>query len=753
MAILQYLGLSRLLASCLLLALSSGAQEPVEPAPEASQWYALLVGCDEYPNLKESFPERYENEYRLLGPANDVALMREVLIDSLHVPPDHITTLVGGWEPEDKKIQPTRKNIRAKLLELEKDVKEANLKGQTLRVVLYFSGHGSQQHDSDRPGRDSEPDGLDEVFLPADVGTKGSVQGRIPNAMADDELGRAARDLQAAGAQVWMIFDCCHAATMARGGPRSRSLDPALFGLDIYEGTRGTLGPEPTLLTGQTLGNIVAMYASRSDARAPEMPLPLESEDAKPHGLFTWTLVEQLRQRGEAWTFRDLFGAVLEAYERNGDIAESLPVAEGGMNLSIETGLAESTLARWYLVADKLPTPRHLQFALLGPDGKALPPGPARDAVVSTLAPFGDRLEIVDVGPEVARVTLDEAGLWIQPGGKGQGDLMGVAVSDLTQRLGGLDLLRVAQKAVADDWAEPLGDVRILIERKAGGRGKLEALEAGDSLHPGDSFEISLIKPAGAIYDINVLHVGSDLEILSLYPPQGLTPRLGADVSEPVPLYEGTVVDPPLGLEHLIVFAVPREAGDPETNLVLRELDAVPRVGVVTIVTEWPSVGPPHWPRRVVELTTPLTGAPHTEVATPTDPWAIDATHAALAMSRGGWTLLLGDADGPRYAFVGNSGQARDPQALVQDRSFEAYAVFHYFPDRRIAFYASGSDGLDLVLIDKDLDGIADVQCERTEGEGWRVRAPVVLPWLSQGYLPPWQGKGKAPNRFSALVR
>jgi hypothetical protein len=70
-----------------------------------------------------------------------------------------------------------------------------------------------------------------------------------------------------------------------------------------------------------------------------------------------------------------------------------------------------------------------------------------------------------------------------------------------------------------------------------------------------------------------------------------------------------------------------------------------------------------------------------------------------------------------------------------------------------VAFYASGTDGLDLVLIDDDLDGIADVRCERSEGAEWRVRAPVVLPWLSAGHLSPHEGPGKAPNYFSALVR
>ncbi|MEE8468468.1 MAG: caspase family protein, partial [Planctomycetota bacterium] len=526
MAILHHLWTSRrwagchllgtgchLLATCLLLVVPGVGQEPVQPPPAASQWYALLVGCDEYPALKQRFPARYESELRLLGPANDVALMREVLSGSLRVPQDHITTLVGGWDPVDKSLQPTRKNIKAKLRELVKAVSPGD------RVVLYFSGHGSQQRDSGRED-DPEPDGLDEVFLPADVGSKASAQGRIPGALSDDELGAAARKLQAAGAQVWLIFDCCHAATMVRGGARSRGLDPALFGVDVDAGKRGAIGMEATLLTGQELGNIVAMYASRSDARAPEMILPLGSESGKPHGLFTWTLVQQLRLRGEAWTFRDLQGAILESYASNGGVAESMPVAEGGLNLSIETGLVGTTAERWYLVVDKLGTPRGFPLILLGPGGEALAEGAGRAGVLAALEPFGERLELVSEGAGVTTVTLDDSGLSLHPGGAGEWDLLDLAPSDLTQRLGGVDLLRVAQNGVADGWAEPLDGVQLRIERKRGGRGKYESLAPGEVLHPGDMVKVWLIKAQGEIFDINVLHVDAEFRVNSLYPLQ-----------------------------------------------------------------------------------------------------------------------------------------------------------------------------------------------------------------------------------------
>jgi hypothetical protein len=47
--------------------------------------FALLVGCTEYPKLRKTvLPAIYKDTIHLDGPANDVELMREMLIEHLN---------------------------------------------------------------------------------------------------------------------------------------------------------------------------------------------------------------------------------------------------------------------------------------------------------------------------------------------------------------------------------------------------------------------------------------------------------------------------------------------------------------------------------------------------------------------------------------------------------------------------------------------------------------------------------------------
>ena len=168
---------------------------------------ALLIGVADYPNL----PKRLW----LRGPINDVALMREVLlIRGFH--DDRIRSLVSRAGAAN---EPTRANIVGALAELERQVAAGD------RVLLYFSGHGSQQPQPANHGqRPAEADGLDEVFLPADVRRwdgAGSAAA-IPNALLDDEVGEWIDRVVDRGASVFAIFDTCHAAGMARAKPNGR---------------------------------------------------------------------------------------------------------------------------------------------------------------------------------------------------------------------------------------------------------------------------------------------------------------------------------------------------------------------------------------------------------------------------------------------------------------------------------------------------------------------------------------------------
>ncbi|MCZ6788311.1 MAG: caspase family protein, partial [Planctomycetota bacterium] len=222
-----------ILAAVLLLG-APGARAEEGEKTTATNWHALLVGVSEYPVLRKKLgEERYKaRRVALKGPPNDVALMRDLLLEVVGIPSKNITELVG-W-PTDEKSRPTYKNIIAALDRLGATVKKGD------RVVIHMGGHGCQVPDTSG----DELDGKDEVFLPADTGTW--EKDKISNVITDDELNKKVRRIRDAGAFVWLIMDCCHSGTIVRGteeGVQTRRLDPDDLGVPITA-TRGTSSRE-----------------------------------------------------------------------------------------------------------------------------------------------------------------------------------------------------------------------------------------------------------------------------------------------------------------------------------------------------------------------------------------------------------------------------------------------------------------------------------------------------------------------------
>ena len=93
----------------------------------------MLVACTSYDNLSE--------DAYLTGPVNDVRLVSEMLIEQFEFSPDDIVVLseeAGGAD-----LRPLKKHV---VRELERLADESATND---RVVLYFSGHGTQQPDDD----------------------------------------------------------------------------------------------------------------------------------------------------------------------------------------------------------------------------------------------------------------------------------------------------------------------------------------------------------------------------------------------------------------------------------------------------------------------------------------------------------------------------------------------------------------------------------------------------------------------------
>ena len=165
-----------------LVALVAGAV--LTPADAGQK--ALLIGAGEYPHL----PHRFQ----LPGPSNDVQSMEAFLVEEWEFSPSDVRVLVDE--------QATKDGI---LRALEVWLPEVTEPGD--RIVVYYSGHGSQVPDEDG----DEEDGLDETFVPTDYGQNGK---RDQDMVIDDELARALRALR--DRQVLLVADSCHSGTVSR---------------------------------------------------------------------------------------------------------------------------------------------------------------------------------------------------------------------------------------------------------------------------------------------------------------------------------------------------------------------------------------------------------------------------------------------------------------------------------------------------------------------------------------------------------
>jgi phospholipase C len=159
---------------------------------------ALLVGINQYPDTAS----------RLNGCVNDVFLMSQMLQRS-------------GYEAAEIRLlldeRATRDEILARLQWLAENVQPGDER------VFFYSGHGAQ---IPRYGASDEPDRMDETLVPVNFDWSD------PNTyLTDKEFRNYYSHLpfdQGAGrsANLTVIFDCCHAGGMTRGGARVRGLNP-----------------------------------------------------------------------------------------------------------------------------------------------------------------------------------------------------------------------------------------------------------------------------------------------------------------------------------------------------------------------------------------------------------------------------------------------------------------------------------------------------------------------------------------------
>jgi hypothetical protein len=176
------------------------------------------------------------------------------------------------------------------------------------RVLLYFSGHGTQIPDYNG----DEEDGVDESLLPFDaklVSSNGRQQ--LTNVLTDDELETMLAAIPAG--EIIVIVDACHSGTVTRAlldpdNSREVASVPKSF---IYEGM-----PEPGETMAKTLKVSGETYRYVGLSAAADDELAIATKNGS---LFTTALVAELREASENQPISvfELAGRVAERIKKN----------------------------------------------------------------------------------------------------------------------------------------------------------------------------------------------------------------------------------------------------------------------------------------------------------------------------------------------------------------------------------------------------------------------------------------------------
>lgn len=263
----------RIIKSTLKLALWIAVVMCAELADAAPQKrFALLIGVDEYAQPTGDAP-RVPN---LRGPANDVAEMKQLLIDKYGFSGQgDIVTLIG----KQATVAAIEANFREHLLNNAK-------RDPGAAILFYFSGHGSQTADKDN----DEGDGADETLVAYDSRTLGKAD------ISDDTIETWLAGLTPYTANVTVIFDSCHSGDGTKDiglTPRQLPPNPNTDPNGIKPAMAKGASENDGMLRGRT------GYAFISGSRAGELSnegLVLDSDGTgRPRGFLTHYLVTSLR--------------------------------------------------------------------------------------------------------------------------------------------------------------------------------------------------------------------------------------------------------------------------------------------------------------------------------------------------------------------------------------------------------------------------------------------------------------------------
>lgn len=291
--------------------------------------YALLVGVSAYPALRQAGL----GDKDLRGPRNDVRLLADALRPHGFVP-GNVTILADGVSAQ----APTRVAILAAFDRAVDRLQPGDV------LFVHFAGHGAQQPER-VPGQ--EPDGLDEIFLPADAGKWDERTGTVVNAITDDEIGERLLRAAAKGASTWSVFDSCHAGSLTRGTLAARGLTARELGIPALP-RRTAPADAPAGLRKASVSvpaqaPAVGFFAAGARATTTEFrPRPL----GEVYGLFTYVLVEGLRSH-PGITYRQLAEFVQQRYGALAMGDGGTPEFEGDLDAPLFGDASVPRLRQW----------------------------------------------------------------------------------------------------------------------------------------------------------------------------------------------------------------------------------------------------------------------------------------------------------------------------------------------------------------------------------------------------------------------
>ena len=318
-----------------ILTCRSAAADEVPPRDDR---HALLVGVTTYENLPKA--------KHLVGPGNDVVLLRKLLVERFGFRPERITVLSEAeGVTRGPEFLPTRANIAAGFAQLAKLPKAGD------QAVILLAGHGAQQPE-DKNAPEPELDGMDEIFLPRDMGAWDAKTRTVKNAIVDNDVADWLKAIRDRKVSVWITFDSCHSGSMMRGisdvvREWPRDLDPERdLGVPAVEmdaarkfaerraakarGIDGQTRAAPFRLAKE--GGVVGFYACQPNEVTYETMLPGQAADGKIHGLLTYTmcriLAETSAKSREPITYGELARRIQAEYLRDNRRSPT-PLVEG----------------------------------------------------------------------------------------------------------------------------------------------------------------------------------------------------------------------------------------------------------------------------------------------------------------------------------------------------------------------------------------------------------------------------------------